>query len=186
MTKPPAGSWYVLQTRPFKESYVQSQLSGLSIETYCPLMKTFKRYLRNGQRQVEPFFPGYIFARIEKTSDLFVLRGVREFKRFVSFGAGPACVAHSMVEDFRRREDGKGHICVRPLKTDLQVNDSVEIVDGPFRGHISLFVRYLDGRKRVCVLLEMLHRQTPLELPVSSVSTAVTSDGRDQQEALQI
>jgi transcription antitermination factor NusG len=148
-------------------------LYDLGIQTYLPFLKLFKKYLGRGQRQVEPMFPGYILALIERDPDRFYLRGVRGFVSVVCFDGRPARLDPGLVEDFRRRENGKGYICARPPARGLCSLDPVRIVDGPFAGHKGLFVRSLDGAERVCILLEILKRQALVELPHGSVEAAL-------------
>ena len=165
--------WAVLKTKPTRENYVQYQLRDLGIETYFPLLKIFKKDLHKSQRQIEPFFPGYILARLDPGGDLFRVRGVRGVTSVVSFGGQPARLDPRVIEDFRLRENGKGYICVHRTKPEFQWRDPIQIVSGPFAGYRGLFGRYLDSRLRVCVLLDILKPQTPVELPLSSVSATV-------------
>ena len=167
------GHWSVLKTEARKERHVQCQLRDLGMETYFPMLKTFQKYRRKGQQQIEPFFPGYLFAYIERDSELFYLRGVRSLIAVVSFDGRPARLDPKVVEDLRRRENGKGYICVRPPVQELRLHTPLQIVDGPFSGHRGLFVRYLAGPQRICVLLDILKPQTLVELPLSAMATEV-------------
>jgi transcriptional antiterminator RfaH len=163
--------WAALKTDPRRELTVQCQLRDLDFETYLPLLKTFKKYLGKGRRQIEPFFPGYLFARLSRCSDLFRLRQVRGLNYVVSFDGQPARVDPHLIEDFRRRENGKGYVCLRPPKDAYAPHQPLQIIDGPFIGYRGLFVRYLDGAQRVCLLLNVLSRQAGVELPVSAVTS---------------
>jgi transcriptional antiterminator RfaH len=52
------------------------------------------------------------------------------------------------------------------VDSSLKVGQSVEIVEGPFRGLEALVTRLLPARERIRVLLEFLGR--PLEMEVST------------------
>jgi transcription antitermination factor NusG len=143
----------------------------LEIETYCPMMKTFKKYLRPGQRQIEPLFTGYVFAILRHPSDPFRLRQVRGLNRVVCFDGRPARLDPQVIAEFRAEETAAGYILIRPKKWNRH-EGWVDIVDGAFAGHRALFVKYLERHERVQVLLEILRRQTPVELPLTSVAPA--------------
>ncbi|MBI3666854.1 MAG: hypothetical protein HY236_11640 [Acidobacteria bacterium] len=171
-----------MKTEPRKERYVQCQLRDLGIDTYFPLLKNFRKYMRKCQPQIEPFFPGYLFVYIDREPDLFHLRQVRGLNYVVSFDGQPARLEPGIVEEFRRREDGKGYICIRLVKREIPLHAPVRIVEGPFAGHRGLFVRYLESSQRICVLMDILKPQTLLELPLGSIA-AELSDGVPQHVA---
>ena len=164
--------WFVLKTETRRERPVQCQLRDLGIESYFPLLKTFKKRLIKGQRQIEPLFPGYLFALIVPEFDLFDLRQVRSFTALVCFDGRAARLDPRVIEDLRKREGGKGYICMRPLKQEFHLHDPVRIVDGPFSGHTGLFVRHLPSAERICLLLEVLKARALVEVPLSSVAAS--------------
>ena len=161
--------WYVIRVKPHKETYVQMQLASCTaIETYCPRMKTPKKYLRRGQIQMEPVFPGYIFVRLDPRTQIFQLRRLHGYNALVSFDSRPATIPDETIRDFRRQEGNRGYIVYRPTRT-LRTNDEVRIVDGPFRGQSGLFVRYQGSAERICLLMDFMNSQRALELPAWSV-----------------
>jgi len=170
--------WTVVRTAPRKEHHVQCQLRDLRVQSYLPLLKTFKKYRRQGQRLTEPFFPGYLFVLVDRGPALYALRQVKGFVSVVSFDGQPARLDPALLAELRRRENGRGYICVRPPKLELVPQQPLEIVDGPFSGHRALFVRYLNAEERVCVLLDILKKQAIVELPLSYVTVPSGSPRR--------
>ena len=161
--------WYVIRVKPFKEAYVQMQLASCtSIKTYCPQMKTPKKYLRRGQTQVEPVFPGYVFVRLDPRTQIFQLRRLHGYNALLSFDGRPARVPDELIRDFRRKAGSRGYIVYRPATT-LEVNDPVQVVDGAFRGHTGLFLNYQGGAERVCLLMDFMNSRLRMELPASMV-----------------
>lgn len=66
--------WYVIKTARLEENYVGGQLAVIAAsESYVPQAKVPKQYLKRGQAQIEPLFPGYAFARLDLTSQLMAL-----------------------------------------------------------------------------------------------------------------
>jgi transcriptional antiterminator RfaH len=163
--------WYVIKTARFKESYVGVQLEAIAhAEAYVPLAKLPRQHLRRGQAQIEPLFPGYVFARLDLTKQLLALRRVQAFQSLVCFDGQPACVDASIIDELRRRERGRGHISISLPKSSFLPQDSVRVTEGPFRGMAGRFVRYVDSTARVCILLDILRPQSVLELPVQAVA----------------
>ncbi len=166
-----ATQWYVVKVKPHKEAYVELQLrTCANLDTYCPLMKTARRYLRKWQKQVEPVFPGYVFVRMQIEADMLHLRRLHGYDSLVRFGGRPAAVPGQFITEFRGRENRAGYIVYRPART-LRANETVKIVDGLFRGKTGRFLRYNDSAQRACLLLEMMNSQTQLELPAGAVET---------------
>src|SRR5690348_7044286 len=90
--------WYVISTARFKETYVGGQVEGLlGAEAYVPMAKVPRQYLRRGQAEIEPLFPGYVFARLDLTKQLLSLRRLHAFHALVSFDGQPASVDPAIV-----------------------------------------------------------------------------------------
>ncbi len=161
--------WYVLKVKPNKENYVQIQLRSIAgVETYCPLMRTAKRYRAKWQREIEPVFPGYVFVRIDFARDLLYLRRLQGHVDLVRFDGRPAWVADELIEEFRRRESSRGYLVYRPERP-LRQREPVRVISGPFRGKTGIFLRYARSAERVCLLLEMMRSPWAVELPRAAV-----------------
>ena len=163
--------WVVIKTERFKESYVKLQLTETTDgEAYLPIVKIAGRRLRDGKPRYEPLFPGYLFARFQFVTQLLQLRRLHGFHSLVSFDGTPALVDDLIIEDLRHREKRTGYITLQARKPSLHIDRKVRVVDGPFSGQTGLFVRYLDGAQRVCILLDLLRSAVRLELPLESVA----------------
>ena len=161
--------WYVIKVKPRKEVYVQMQLQSCAgIETYCPLMKTARRYLRKWQKQVEPVFPGYVFVRLDPLTQIIHLRRLHGYDSLVRFNGRPAEVSSECIEELRGKENRQGYIRYRPLQP-LRAETPVRVVEGPFRGQTGAILHYREGAQRVCLLIELMNSRTLLELPRDSV-----------------
>lgn len=163
------GEWYVLKVKAHKEAYVQMQLEACAgIATYCPYMKTAKRYLHKGQRRIEPVFPGYVFVRLNALADRLHIRRLNGHDTLICFDGHPATISPAFIGEFRSRETREGFIPYRPARK-LRANDPVRITDGPFRGQTGAFLNYRDSTQRVCLLLEFMNSRTVVQLPTGSV-----------------
>ena len=71
--------WYLVYTKPQKETFVVRQVADRGFAVFHPILQ-FERGYNRGIR-VEPYFPNYVFVRLELessfSSDLRWLAGVR-------------------------------------------------------------------------------------------------------------
>jgi transcription antitermination factor NusG len=155
--------WYVVETQRHRERVADAFLSQRSIGTYLPLVELWPRPAVGSA--VAPMFPGYLFVSPRAEESHLVLRA-NGVKGFVCFGGEPAPVGGEAVEYLRSRESADGVIrCGDPSREGCVVR----IVQGPFRGLTAVVSERLPARERVRVLMEILQRQTSVELPESWV-----------------
>jgi transcription antitermination factor NusG len=172
------GSWHVIRTARFKESYVHHQLQEtVGVEGYLPMVKIPKTCLRPGQAQIEPLFRGYVFGRLDVATHLLPLRRIQAFHSLVCFDGAPALVDDSVINELRRRERGRGYVNLPAVHEPLRADGNVKVVEGPFTGYAGLFVRYLDDTERVCILLDILRTGVRLELPARAVAAVAGKSG---------
>ena len=151
-------SWRVVQTKRYKERAAQRYLSELGLVTYLPLLLQWPRPAVGPE--VGPMFPCYLFLCVE-ARDLFRVERTAGVRGLVNFGGVPAQLDEAAIEFLRAREGLDGIIRANPLPPGAQVM----IGDGPFRGLVAVIERRLTARQRVLVLLEILQRQTRVEIP---------------------
>ena len=106
-------------------------------------------------------FPGYLFVRCMRSATCIASGARPVFVDSWRSEAAPARLDAAVVEFLRSREDGDGIISAEPLA----LGSEVVITDGPLRGFIAVVERRLDARQRVLLLLDILQRQTRVELP---------------------
>ena len=152
------GAWQVVATRRHKERVAAASIARLGIPAYLPLLRAWPPPAVGAD--VVPMFPGYLFVRSTPQDAHRVARstGVRGL---VAFGGTPARLDDAVMQFLRSREDSDGIIRAEPLPPGSEV----VITDGPLRGFIAVVERRLSARQRVLLLLDLLHRQTRVEIP---------------------
>jgi transcription antitermination factor NusG len=160
--------WYVLRSKPMKESFLWEQLSLHRIESYYPYVKTQPQNMR--ARKVRPYFPGYLFGYVDlEQINLSTLQWMPGAAGIVSFGGVPSSVPDHVIAAIRQRVD-EINTAGGELFHNLRPGDLVTIREGPFSGYDAIFDARLSGDERVRVLLTLLNaRKFPLELPVSQI-----------------
>jgi transcription antitermination factor NusG len=151
--------WRVVQTQRHKERVAGARLAQCGLENYVPLLRQWPRPVVGSE--VGPMFPGYIFVR-SATEDFHRVMRTPGVRAFVAFRDGdPASLDDSVIAFLRSREQADGVISAEPLPS----GSAIAITDGPLRGVVAVLERRLTGRQRVLVLLEILQRETRVELP---------------------
>jgi transcriptional antiterminator RfaH len=150
--------WRVVETRRHKERAAQAALAQQDVPSYLPLLEQWPRPAVGAD--IGPMFPGYLFVHVAAGEFARVGRtaGVRGF---VAFGEVPAQLDEGVIAFLRRREGPDGVVRTNPLLPGAEV----VITDGPLRGLVAVVERRLTARQRVLLLLELLQRETRVEMP---------------------
>lgn len=161
--------WYVIHCHPRREVFVRDRVRDLGREAFLPLIAERRSKLR--RRTLVPMFPGYVFSRlVESDGDLARVRWTQGVRRILGNDGVPTPIDDRVVEALRTRADRAG--CVR-LRDRFQAGERIRIVDGPLAGLIGIIERGESApAERVCVLLELFHRLTRVELPAAAVGGA--------------
>lgn len=156
--------WYALYTKPRMEVHVGNLLRSKGIEVYVPTIKVTRRRRPPVER---PFFPRYMFARVDlEAIGLSAIRWTPGLTAIVGFGGGPVAVPDRVVALIKTRlaemeEHGYGG--------RFRSGDRVRITEGPFRDFEAIFDRPLSGEERVRVLIDLLGRLTACEIEATSL-----------------
>jgi transcriptional antiterminator RfaH len=156
--------WFCLKTQPKREHLAATALRRqFGVECFSPRLR-FRRMTQRGPVWfVEAMFPGYLFAKFVYSEQRRAVEGSHGIRGIVHFGVYLAMLPENIVSGLRSRV---GEEEVVTVDSSLKVGQSVEIVEGPFRGLEALVTRLLPARERIRVLLEFLGR--PLEMEIST------------------
>ncbi len=166
MEAPGIERWYVVQTKPRGDAVAAANLRQRAVGVYFPRLAARHHPAVASTTEssdiAEPLFPGYLFARLALREKYWAVAWSPGVRGFVSFGEGsPEPVDDEVVESLRQRAGG-GEI-LRPADP-LLPGTAVEIRGGPFAGLLGTIDRPLNGAGRVRVLLDLLRRQTRVDL----------------------
>jgi transcriptional antiterminator RfaH len=161
-------AWYVVRTKPRHESVAATNLRVKGIEVYLPrLASGLLHHCAAPAHVTEPLFPGYLFAHLDLAREHHVAAWTPGVANLLGDGDGrPVPLGDAVVESLRRRADGGEVFQPRPLR----VGTPVEIRHGPFTGLLAVIDRPCSAAGRVQILLDLLRRQTRLDLPASAVA----------------
>jgi transcriptional antiterminator RfaH len=160
-------NWLAVYTKPQREIFAQTNLRLRGIETFFPklaLPRTAKRTMR-----VVALFPSYLFAHCEIGRDLSSVVWCPGVRRVVSFNGSPAVVDDATVEFLMSQTGADGVIASR---CNVEVGQHVSIRGGAFNGLIGIIHQPPSARGRVKVLLQILNRQTHVDVPVEFIKAS--------------
>ena len=174
--------WYVVNTYAGQENRVKENLErrittmGLEDSLFQIVVaeQTEIEY-KNGKpvEKTRNLFSGYLLVQMIMTDEAwYVVRntpGVTGFIGSSGKGAKPFPVPQEEVDSVLRRL-GRNDLNVT---VDFQVGDSVEILNGAFKGSEGLVEAMDDEKKEATVLLILFGRETPTDIPYIDLKKAV-------------
>lgn len=167
--------WYVLHTYSGYEENVKRNLEQ-RVESFMMQDRIFsvlvpkeqKIKIKNGKRTTveEKIFPGYVLVEMVVTDDSwYVVRNTPNVTGFIGSGTTPTPIDQKEVDKLLKRMNA-----AEPQhKIDVEVNDVVRIVDGPFKNFEGKIASVDDERGKIKVMVTMFGRETPVELDALQV-----------------
>lgn len=163
-------NWYVVHTYSGYEEAVSRNLKqrieslGMGDKIFSVLVPKEKKIKIKGGKRVEEedkIYPGYILVDMIVTDDSwYVVRNTPRVTGFVGSGTYPVPIDQSELDDLfgRMTKDTTKHTI------DLEPEDHVQIVDGPFNELEGKVNEVDEDTGKIRVLVSMFGRETPVEL----------------------
>jgi len=142
--------WYVLNTRPKKESQVEKLFQEGGFEIYNP------KYIH--EKKVKPFFNGYEFINFEYPEQYRTVKYTRGVKKVVGNGDQAVPIPYEIIKEIKAREVN-GYIELEKYGEEPNTGDEIEVMEGPFKGFKGIFKKELSQQQRVLVLLNYITYQ---------------------------
>ena len=152
--------WYLVSTKPRKDSYAQEQLINQDYEVYRPVTKRINTRANKKIQVIESLFPRYLFVRMQNgVDDWGPVRSTRGVASIIKFGTQPSKIEDSLINEIKKREKDWDEKNISRDK--FKKGQALKITQGPFSGLDAIFSNY-NGEQRVILLLNILGKQTPL------------------------
>lgn len=160
-------SWYAVHTTRNAENLAVRHLDRQGFETFLPLYRKTRRHARRSQTVLVPFFPRYLFVRLNLEADPWrCVNGTVGVRHLVTAGERPLSVPSSVIDGIRDRSPDQ---ILQP--NAFVMGSAVRVLDGPLRDLQGLFAGLCD-RDRVMVLLDLMGRAVKVRLPLSALESA--------------
>ena len=162
--------WYVIHTYAGYENAVARNLKqrieslGMADKIFNVVVPTEKKIkIKAGKRaeEEEKIYPGYVLVEMVVTEDSwYVVRNTPRVTGFVGSGVYPVPLEKKEIDELFRRMNA----ATPKHNIDLELEDAVTIVDGPFKELDGKVAEVDNERGKVKVLVSMFGRETPVEL----------------------
>jgi len=162
--------WYAIHTYAGYENAVARNLKqrieslGMAEKIFNVVVPTEKKIkIKAGKRaeDEEKIYPGYVLVEMVVTDDSwYVVRNTPRVTGFVGSGVYPVPLAQKEVDELFRRMNAT----TPKHNIDLELEDTVTIIDGPFKELDGKVSEIDNERGKVKVLVSMFGRETPVEL----------------------
>lgn len=163
-------NWYAVHTYAGYENAVMKNLKqrieSLNMEgkIFNVIVPTEKKIKIKGNKRVEEeekIYPGYVLVDMMVDDDSwYVVRNTPRVSGFVGSGVFPVPLEQKEVDSLFARMNAGGV----KHNIDLDIDDAVTIVDGPFKELEGKVSEVDNERGKVKVLVSMFGRETPVEL----------------------
>ena len=163
--------WYVVHTYSGYENKVKTdlektiknrELEDFFFEIIVPMEEQIE--IKDGQKKtnLKKVFPGYVLIKMIVTEESwYIVRNTRGVTGFVGSGTDPIPLTDQEI-----RNMGFDEV---PVTVDYDVNDSVQVLNGPLEGFVGVVQEINKQKQKVKVLVSMFGRETPVELEFSQV-----------------
>ena len=172
--------WYVVNTYSGHESKVKEKLEakvesmGMQDNIFRIIIpETTEVEVKDGvkKEKTKKMFPGYILVEMVMSDEAwYVVRntpGVTGFIGSSGKGAKPIPLSPAEVKKFI----GEGtEVSEKPINTDVEVGDTVSIIDGPFKGMYGKIESEDKENEKLTVLIDLFGQETPVEVDLIQVS----------------
>ena len=164
--------WYVVHTYSGYENAVKTaiekfvanrHLEDMILDIQIP-METVTEVTESGAvKDDRKVFPGYVLVKMVMTDDAwYIIKNVRGVTGFVTSGSTkptPLTEDEVLALGMERRE----------IVVAYNVGDQVKITDGPLATFLGTVEEIEPEKNRVCVVVSMFGRETPVELELDQV-----------------
>ena len=164
--------WYVAHTYSGYENAVKTaiekfvanrHLEDMILDIQIPLETVTEVNDAGEMKEVErKVFPGYVLVKMVMTDDTWhLIRNIRGVTGFVGSANNPIPLTEDEVIalGMERRE----------IVVHYAVGDTVKITDGPLSTFLGTVEEIEPEKNRVCVVVSMFGRETPVELELDQV-----------------
>ena len=164
-------NWYVVHTYSGYENKVKANidktienrhLENQILEVRVPLEDVEEN--KDGKHRIvqKKMFPGYVLIHMVMNDDTwYVVRNTRGVTGFVGPGSKPVALSEAEMERL-----GIQNVVVQ---IDFEVGDSVVITSGAWKDTESVIQSINEAKRTVTINVEMMGRETPLEIGFAEV-----------------
>jgi protein involved in polysaccharide export with SLBB domain/transcription antitermination factor NusG len=159
-------SWYAVSTRSRQEKIAACMLEHIAITKFLPLLSQERQWSDRKQMVAMPLFPGYVFVRIARSSELQLrVLKVPGVVDFVRNRTGPLSIPDAEIEAIRALLCHGVGCSPYPF---LKAGDRVRVVRGPLAGIEGTLIR-CGSQAKLVLSIEMIQRSVSAIVPETDI-----------------
>ena len=158
--------WLLAQVKPNSGAIAERNLNRQGFETLLPMERKTRRYRGQLKSVRAPYFPGYIFVRLDSTeAEWTAIRSTYGVSNLVAFGLQPAIVPPEIIDELLNCCSPDGFI---ENYVELGEDDKVQITHGPLTDFFAK-VEKLVPDERAWLLIDIMGKETRSLLKLSDL-----------------
>ena len=171
--------WYVVNTYSGHEEKVKENLEmrtesmGMENNIFRVIIPEQKEVeIKDGVRKekIKKMFPGYVLVEMIMSDEAwYVVRntpGVTGFIGSSGKGAKPTPLLPQEIDKILANEG----INNMEVNTDVEVGDSIQIIEGPFKGMFGKIESIDSENQKLTVLIDLFGQETPVEVELTQIT----------------
>ena len=171
--------WYVVNTYSGHEEKVKENLEmrtesmGMENNIFRVIIPEQKEVeIKDGvkKEKIKKMFPGYVLVEMIMSDEAwYVVRntpGVTGFIGSSGKGAKPTPLLPQEIDKILANEG----INNMEINTDVEVGDSVQIIEGPFKGMFGKIETLDEENQKLTVLIDLFGQETPVEVELTQIT----------------
>lgn len=163
--QPATANWYLVQCKPRDGFRAADHLTMQGYRIFHPTHKVTRRHANRRKVQDESLFPHYLFVRLAPEQSFATINATRGVAKVVGFQGQPSIVSPAIITALMR------HCRIlngQEPEPEFKPGQPVTITEGCFKA-VEAIVKATRGDERVILLMNLVHQQHELELPVKAV-----------------
>ncbi len=155
--------WYAVYTHPRAEKRINSLLIEKGVETFFPLMKTYRQWSDRKKLIEKPLLSSYIFVKVipKEFPHVYKTDGI---VKFVSFEGKPVAIPQRQIDNLKLLVNSDAEIEVSG--DSFEKGDNVKVIAGSLTGLTGELI-HIGGKKRVIVRIDRLDQNIIVTIPVT-------------------
>jgi transcription antitermination factor NusG len=161
--------WYVASVRLGFEDRAEANLVRQGFYVWTPRQVRVVRHARRRQEKSVPFFPGYVFLRLDIDRQRWrSVNGTLGVRSLIMTGERPLPCPEGLVEGLQALTDRNGTFS---SAARMESGDAIRVVAGPLAEVVGTLL-HLDGAGRARVLVKLLRSELVVTLDANRLAPA--------------
>ena len=160
-------SQYEYKVKKRIEDMMEDEFKGSVARVLLPEEETVEIKNNTRKEKVSKIYPGYLFIEMLPDEEIwFKIRRLHGVMKLVGDRSEPVPVDPAEIDKIL------GRVGEKKVEVDLEVNESVRVVSGPFRGYSGVISELYPDRGKAKTMISIFGRETPVELEFDQVEKA--------------